>query len=96
MAVEGVRYIMTDSVEGGKLSAMRDELMKYLQEQISVEEEWIRQAKPEYLVSLLKDMSFPLLIKTDVPIEVLGIKPHSEIFFSPQTDLSDLLGQYRP
>jgi len=41
-------------------------------------------------------MNFPLLLKTDIPIEVLGIRPTEQIFFSPQTDLSDLLGQYRP
>ena len=37
-----------------------------------------------------------MLVKTDIPLQVLGINPDSEIFFSPQTDLSDLLGQYRP
>jgi midasin (ATPase involved in ribosome maturation) len=41
-------------------------------------------------------MNFPLLIKTSTPLEVLGIIPDEKIFFSPQTDLSDLLGQYRP
>jgi hypothetical protein len=51
--------------------------MEYVKGQVEVKEEWVRQAKPEYLVSLLKNMSFPLLIKTDVPIQVLGINPHS-------------------
>ena len=41
-------------------------------------------------------MNFPLLIKTNTPLSVLGIETQSDIFFSPQTDLSDLLGQYRP
>lgn len=41
-------------------------------------------------------MNFPLLIRSDIPLEVLGIKTNAEIFFSPQTDLSDLLGQFRP
>jgi len=41
-------------------------------------------------------MKFPLLLRTEVPLELLGVNPTQEIFFSPQTDLSDLLGQYRP
>ena len=41
-------------------------------------------------------MNFPILVKTDIPLPVLGLQPQSEIFFSPQTDLADLLGQYRP
>ena len=41
-------------------------------------------------------MSFPLLVRSDVPLDVLGIHSDTSIFFSPQTDLSDLLGQYRP
>lgn len=75
---------------------MKEELLSYLKTQINVQEEWIRQTHPENIVALLKNMNFPLLIKTDVPIQVLGLQPESEIFFSPQTDLSDLLGQYRP
>lgn len=75
---------------------MKEELLEYLKKQVDAKEEWVRSTQPENIVELLRDMNFPLLIKTDVPIQVLGIKPQSELFFSPQTDLSDLLGQYRP
>lgn len=75
---------------------MKDELLAYLANQINVLPEWIRQTSPENIIALIKEMNFPLLIKTDIPIEVLGIQSTEQIFFSPQTDLSDLLGQYRP
>ena len=70
--------------------------MEYLKQQINVPSLWISQTTPENIINLLKDMNFPLLIRSDIPLEVLGIKTNAEIFFSPQTDLSDLLGQYRP
>jgi hypothetical protein len=41
-------------------------------------------------------MDFPLMIKTDLPLELIGLKPDSRIFFSAHTDLSDLLGQFQP
>jgi hypothetical protein len=41
-------------------------------------------------------MDFPLMIKTDLPLELIGIKPDNRIFFSAHTDLSDLLGQFQP
>lgn len=56
----------------------------------------MERSKPEYIIPLIKNMGFPLLIKINTPIEVLGLSPTEQIFFSPQTDLSDLLGQYRP
>lgn len=96
MAIEGIKYLMTDNVEGRKLEDMKEELLEYLRKQIEVRGEWMDNTRPEDIVTLLKTMNFPLLIKTDVSVQVLGIQPDSEIFFSPQTDLSDLLGQYRP
>ncbi len=36
------------------------------------------------------------MIKCDVPLELLGIVPQQRIFFSPHTDLTDLLGQFKP
>lgn len=87
---------MTDNIEGSKLELMREELLRYLSEQVEVSDDWMRRTHPAKIVAMLKHMDFPLLLKTNVPLQVLGIQPHSEIFFSPQTDLSDLLGQYRP
>ena len=75
---------------------MKEELLRYLQGQVEVKREWIDRTRPEYIIPLIKDMSFPLLIKINTPIEVVGIEADEKIFFSPQTDLSDLLGQYRP
>lgn len=54
---------------------MKEQLLDYLKNQVDAKEEWIRNTQPENIVDLLKDMNFPLLIKTDVPIQVLGIKP---------------------
>lgn len=41
-------------------------------------------------------MDFPLMIKTDLPLDLLGLNPDARIFFSSHTDLSDLLGQFQP
>lgn len=41
MAVEGVKYIMTDTVEGGQLEKMKDELLLILAEQINVQPQWL-------------------------------------------------------
>lgn len=48
------------------------------------------------VISILKEMDFPLMIKTDLPLDLIGLKPDARIFFSSHTDLSDLLGQYQP
>jgi midasin len=47
-------------------------------------------------LNILKTLAFPLLITTDLPLKLLGIEFSRRIFFNPQTELSDLLGQYRP
>jgi hypothetical protein len=96
LAIEGLNYAMTDSIQGSQLALMKQELLNFLQQQVALNPEWIRKTTPEHIVGLLKEMDFPLLLKTDLPLQVLGILPDSELFFSPQTDLSDLLGQYRP
>ena len=75
---------------------MKDDLLEFLRSQINFPLEWLLQTTPENIISLLKNMNFPRLIRSDIPLEVLGIKTNAEIFFSPQTDLSDLLGQFRP
>ena len=75
---------------------MKDDLLEFLRSQINFPLEWLLQTTPENIISLLKNMNFPLLIRSDIPLEVFGIKTNAEIFFSPQTDLSDLLGQFRP
>lgn len=48
--------------------------MQYLQGQVVVKREWIERTRPEYIFPLIKDMSFPLLIKINTPIEVVGIE----------------------
>jgi hypothetical protein len=48
------------------------------------------------VIQILKEMDFPLMIKTDLPLELLGLQPDARIFFSAHTDLSDLLGQFQP
>ena len=48
------------------------------------------------VIRILKDMDFPLMIKTDLPLDLLGLHPDARIFFSSHTDLSDLLGQFQP
>lgn len=47
-------------------------------------------------LSVLSQLDFPLLISTDLPLNLLGLSFSRRIFFNPQTELSDLLGQYRP
>ena len=48
--------------------------MRYLQAQVDVRQEWIERTRPECIIPLIKDMSFPLLIKINTPIEVVGIE----------------------
>lgn len=45
---------------------------------------------------VLRQLHFPLLVTTDLPLKLLGIEFERRIFFNPQTELSDLLGQFRP
>lgn len=47
-------------------------------------------------LEILSHLDFPLLITTDLPLNLLGLTFSRRIFFNPQTELSDLLGQYRP
>ena len=61
-----------------------------------MQEGWMERTNPENIIEVIKNMNFPILIKTDIPLPVLNIHPQEQIFFSPQTDLSDMLGQYRP
>jgi hypothetical protein len=56
---------------------MKDDLLEYLRTQINFPLEWLYQTTPENIISLLKDMNFPLLIRSDIPLEVLGIKTNS-------------------
>ncbi len=48
------------------------------------------------VIKILKDMNFPLMLKTDLPLDLLGLTPDARVFFSSHTDLSDLLGQFQP
>lgn len=68
---------MTDNVEGLKLERMKEELLHYLEGQIEINEDWHKNTSPERILTMLKGMDFPLLIKTDVPLQVLGISPDS-------------------
>ena len=47
---------------------MKEELLHYLQGQVEVKREWVERTRPEYIIPLIKDMSFPLLIKINTPI----------------------------
>jgi len=75
LAIEGIRYIMTDNIEGSKLEGMRNELLHCLTRQVAVSRQWIDSAKPEHIIPLLKNLNFPLLLKINAPIEVVGILP---------------------
>lgn len=68
LAIEGIKYIMTDNIEGSKLEDMKEELLHCLQGQVEVKREWVERTRPEYIIPLIKDMSFPLLIKINTPI----------------------------
>jgi hypothetical protein len=59
---------MTDNIEGNKLENMKEELLLFLQGQIEVKREWVERTRPEYIIPLIKDMNFPLLIKINTPI----------------------------
>ncbi len=75
MAVEGVKYIMTDTVEGAQLERMKDELLRTLAAQVHVQPQWLQRTGPHHIIALIKHMDFPILLKIDAPMEVLGIRP---------------------
>ena len=76
LAIEGIRYIMTDNIDGSKLEGMRNELLHCLTHQVTVTKHWLDNAKPEHIIPLLRNLNFPLLLKINAPIEVLGVVPH--------------------
>lgn len=94
LAVEGVNFMMGDLADTNKLSSFKDELIKYIRNQVPLHSDRI--GSELEAISIVKQLNFPLLIKTDLPLESLGVKPDERIFFSPHTELTDLLGQFRP
>ena len=45
---------------------------------------------------ILLQLNFPILILTELPFKLIPIPFHKRIFFNVHTELSDILGQYRP
>lgn len=75
---------------------MKIELVKFIEQQCEGTSLKHRNHHELEVIQILKNMDFPLMIKTDLPLDLLGLTPDARIFFSSHTDLSDLLGQFQP